>query len=78
MATHARKNVTIVASQWLKVGDHPAVTVHPYGISGCGWINTKEGGMLVAPGDWIITTIDGKGYYPINDRDFKLLYEEIK
>lgn len=46
-------------------------------ISVHGWIDFDDGdGCIVCPGDWIIT--DEKiGYYPMSDKVFRELYEEV-
>src|ERR1700756_1924526 len=36
---------------------HCAQTMHIHG-----WIDTKEGGHIVCPGDWIITGVQGERY----------------
>ena len=41
-----------------------------------GWIDTKEGGHIVCPGDWIITGVQGERY-PCKPDIFKATYEEI-
>lgn len=40
-----------------------------------GWIDTVQGGHDVCPGDWIITEMDGKGYYPCKPKVFAAKYE---
>jgi hypothetical protein len=39
-----------------------------------GWIDTKEGGHIVCPGDWIITGIKGENY-PCKPDIFEATYE---
>lgn len=39
-----------------------------------GWIDTKEGGHIVCPGDWIITGIQGERY-PCKPDIFEAIYE---
>jgi hypothetical protein len=39
-----------------------------------GWIDTKEGGHVVCPGDWIITGVQGE-YYPCKPDIFAATYE---
>lgn len=41
-----------------------------------GWIDTVQGGHVVCPGDWIITELDGKGYYPCKPEVFAQTYDE--
>lgn len=42
-----------------------------------GWVDTKEGGHIVCPGDWIIRGIKGE-FYPCKPDIFEQTYEEIK
>jgi hypothetical protein len=51
---YRKKPVVIEATQWFKIGDHPAVG--PNGETK-GVIQTPEGPMTVTPGDWIITGV---------------------
>lgn len=39
-----------------------------------GWIDTKEGGHIVCPGDWIITGVQGE-HYPCKPDIFAATYE---
>lgn len=41
-----------------------------------GWIDTKEGGHVVCPNDWIITGVKGENY-PCKPDIFDLTYEEV-
>lgn len=41
-----------------------------------GWINTKEGGHIVCPGDWIITGVQGERY-PCKPDIFAATYDEV-
>lgn len=41
-----------------------------------GWIDTREGGHIVCPGDWIITGVKGE-HYPCKPDIFELTYERI-
>jgi hypothetical protein len=41
-----------------------------------GWIDTKEGGHIVCPGDWIITGVQGENY-PCKPDIFKATYEPV-
>lgn len=41
-----------------------------------GWIDTKEGGHIVCPGDWIITGVQGERY-PCKPDIFEATYEEV-
>jgi len=42
-----------------------------------GWIDTKEGGHIVCPGDWIITGIAGERY-PCKPDIFEATYERVE
>lgn len=42
-----------------------------------GWIDTKEGGHIVCPGDWIITGIKGERY-PCKPDIFEETYELVE
>jgi hypothetical protein len=42
-----------------------------------GWIDTKEGGHIVCPGDWIITGVKGE-FYPCKPDIFAETYEEVQ
>lgn len=42
-----------------------------------GWIDTKEGGHIVCPGDWIITGVQGERY-PCKPDIFEQTYEEVE
>jgi hypothetical protein len=68
-----KKPVVIEATQWFKLGDHPAVTLSS---TKYGWIDTLEGGHIVTPGDWIITGVKGE-HYPCKPDIFELTYELI-
>ena len=41
-----------------------------------GWIDTKEGGHIVCPGDWIITGVAGENY-PCKPDIFAATYEAV-
>ena len=72
MGMYRKKPVIIEATQWFKMGDHPAVTEF---VRGYGWVKTLEGGHTVTPGDWIITGVHGE-HYPCKPDIFELTYEE--
>lgn len=42
-----------------------------------GWIDTKEGGHIVCPGDWIITGVAGENY-PCKPDIFAKTYELVQ
>lgn len=72
-----KKPVVIEATQWFKLGDHPAVEAfftHDPERVGFGWIKTLEGGHIVTPGDWIITGVKGE-HYPCKPDIFAATYE---
>ena len=77
-----KKPVVIEASQWFKLGDHPAVigipAWHQDRIHGDkrGWVSTLEGGHIVTPGDWIITGVKGE-HYPCKPDIFDMTYEAM-
>ena len=50
---------------------HCGQTMHVHG-----WIDTKEGGHIVCPGDWIITGVAGERY-PCKDTIFTATYEHV-
>lgn len=41
-----------------------------------GWIDTREGGHIVCPGDWIIKGVKGE-FYPVKDEIFRQTYEAV-
>ena len=49
---------------------HCSLTMHDHG-----WIDTKEGGHIVCPGDWIITGVQGE-QYPCKPDIFTATYDE--
>lgn len=48
---------------------HCGATMHVHG-----WIDTKEGGHIVCPGDWVITGVQGERY-PCKPAIFEATYE---
>lgn len=50
---------------------HCSQTLHIHG-----WIDTKEGGHIVCPGDWIITGVAGEKY-PCKPDIFAVTYEAV-
>ena len=82
-----KKPVVIEATQWLKMGDHPAVEQFPWGRAitkaegypdyhplDRGIIQTLKGDHEVCPGDWIITGVKGE-HYPCKPDIFEMTYE---
>jgi hypothetical protein len=51
---------------------HCKIIMHEHG-----WIDTKEGGHVVCPGDWIITGIKGE-HWPVKPDIFDATYDKIK
>ena len=75
-----KKPVVIEATQWFKMGDHPAVIEHPsanMNEAGFAWVQTLEGGHTVIPGDWIITGVKGE-HYPCKPDIFLMTYEIVE
>jgi hypothetical protein len=56
-----KKPVVIEATQWFKMGDHPAV-VERNSFTKIPVVKTLEGEHIVTPGDWIITGVKGEHY----------------
>ena len=75
-----KKPVVIEATQWFKMGDHPAVIRRLLATSLSAtpvpWIETLEGGHIVTPGDWIITGVKGE-HYPCKPDIFEMTYEPV-
>jgi len=74
---YRKKPVVIEATQWFKMGDHPAVEqffTHDPERTGLGWVKTLEGGHIVTAGDFIITGVKGE-HYPCKPDIFELTYE---
>lgn len=69
-----KKPVVIEATQWFKMGDHPAVKIF---MGERGWVETLEGGHIVTPGDWIITGVKGE-HYPCKPDIFDMTYEPVE
>lgn len=89
MPKFRKKPVVIEATQWFKHGGHKAPTIPNARIVGdyrceqCrkpltlhGLIKTLEGEMMVCPGDWIITGIQGE-HYPCKPDIFEATYEPL-
>ena len=73
-----KRPIVIDATQWWKMGDHPAVVETPDWMMGggfpLGWVETLEGGHIVTPGDWIFTGVQGENY-PCKPDIFEHTYE---
>ena len=76
MAQYRKKPVVIEATQWFKMGDHPAVLESMGNWGPYPYIDTLEGPMLVAEGDWIITGVKGE-FYPCKPDIFEMTYEPV-
>ena len=87
---YRKKPVVIEATQWFKMGDHPAVERFPFAWAVCkaegypdhdpsdlGIIKTLEGHHQVNPGDWIITGVKGE-HYPCKPDIFEATYEKAE
>lgn len=75
-----KKPVVIEATQWFKMGDHPAVCMVKDYLANGGrgeespGIDTLEGKLRVSPGDWIIKGVKGE-HYAIKPDIFEATYE---
>ena len=80
---YRKKPVVIDAVRWFKMGDHHGVLDGP--LDDCpefiyehhGWIQTREGGHIVIPGDYIITGVMGE-HYPCRPNIFAMTYEPVE
>ena len=78
MAQYRKKPVVIEATQWFKMGDHPAVKMgHNEVVDQIPYIETLEGPHLVSVGDWIITGVKGE-HYPCKPDIFEMTYEPVE
>ena len=71
---YRKKPVIIEATQWFKMGDHPAVEESTLSGAPIFVIETLEGDMMVRKGDWIITGVKGENY-PCDPDIFEMTYE---
>lgn len=71
MGYYVKKPVIVQATQWNKPGDHPMVAEMSDGNYA---IETKEGWMVVRPGSWVITGIEGE-HYAVDQRIFEKTYD---
>ena len=78
---YRKKPVVIEATQWFKMGDHPAVKTttisNMESVDTLVYIETLEGNMGVTEGDWIITGVKGE-HYPCKPDIFEMTYEVAK
>lgn len=88
MTTFRKRGLT-QGTQWNKHGDHPHVNVLPPGVASfnmpegvavedLGYIQTKEGGLVVAPGNWIMGPGPDGEYWLVSDNYMKANYEEVQ
>ncbi len=79
MSRYRKLPVEIEATQFNKLGDHPAVQMN--GDSPTGYaIHTLENTKVmfeVTPGDWIITGVNGE-VYPCKPDIFEKTYEKVE
>lgn len=71
MGQFTKRPVTVEAVQFNKIGDHPAVEV---GFGGGYCIEGRQGFVSVDAGDWIITEMNGAGFYPCKPDVFEVTY----
>ena len=74
---YRKKPVVIEATQWFKMGDHPAVIHQSFLDSELPLVFTLEGWHKVTPGDYIITGVKGE-HYPCKPDIFELTYEPVE
>jgi hypothetical protein len=74
---YRKKPVVIEATQWFKMGDHPAVVERTLSGMPIAWIETLEGGHIVTVGDYIITGVVGETY-PCKPDIFEMTYERVE
>lgn len=72
MGRFTKRPVTVEAVQFNKIGDHPADEAG-FGTGFC--IEGRQGFVGVDPGDWIITEMNGAGFYPCKPDVFEATYE---
>jgi len=72
-----KKPVVIEATQWFKMGDHPAVVEASVGGVNVNLIETLEGDHWVTEGDYIITGVKGE-HYPCKPDIFEMTYEKVE
>lgn len=75
MKKYRKKPLIIEAEQWGTGKEIEGVC--PLLVPGYGRIDTLEGPMTVAPGDWVIKGVAGE-LYPCKDEIFRASYEEVK
>jgi len=71
---YRKKPVVVEATQWFKMGDHPAVI---YNHNSVPTIRTPEGELFVPPGYYIITGVKGE-HYPCKPDIFEMTYERVE
>lgn len=72
---YRKKPVVVEATQWFKMGDHPAVFIkRAFGVP---IVETLEGLHVVTPGDYIITGVKGE-HYACKPDIFEMTYEPVE
>jgi hypothetical protein len=72
---YRKKPVVVEATQWFKMGDHPAVRIRrDFGVP---IVATLMGLHIVTPGDYIITGVKGE-HYPCKPDIFAMTYEPVE
>lgn len=77
VARYRKKPIVVEAEQFFPDKQPWPKGVEGYWVEGNGyivWIETLEGNMSVAPGDWIVTGISGE-LYPVKPYIFEATYE---
>jgi hypothetical protein len=74
---YRKKPVVVEATQWFKMGDHPAITHQSFLGSEVPLVLTLEGWHKVTPGDYIITGVKGE-HYPCKPDIFEMTYEPVE
>jgi hypothetical protein len=81
MSKYQRKPEIVEATQWLKMGDHPAVVEIPvffrsYNRDGKSGFVNGDYPLFVRPGSWIVT--DSTGIHVMSDTKFREMYEVME
>ena len=78
MPKYIRKPITVEATQWFKMGDHPDVRHPKHQNKNCFFELFQDNQLLgvIYPGDWIVTKPDGE-IGVMSDIEFREMYEEI-
>jgi hypothetical protein len=84
---HVTPNTPLIATQWIKHGDHPSV----HGMTGSNWemfpddddvrygllSGGRSGCLLVESGDWIVWNEDFKAYAVFKPEQFAALFSTV-